>query len=270
MTSPRRSLLALGAAMLLALPLNAVPTDAWAQAPEEIVKAGKVLIAIDTTVPPYGSLDAQMQPTGMDVELGQLVGKALGVPVEFVTVTSPGRIPALLTKRVDLVISIFSITAERALQVDFSNPYGGQSTVLLAPKGRKIAGPKDLVGLKVGATRGAIEDVVLTEVVKNNPGITYLRFDDGPSCAQAMLSGQIDAMGGGDYGEIYLRKSASGDEFEQKFVLRPNYFGIGLRKGNPALLHWVNTLLFTLKNDGTLDRLSMKYRNKPIGDLPAF
>src|ERR1019366_2708483 len=92
---------------------------ATAQTPDEIIKAGKVVIAIDTTVPPYGSLDAQMQPSGLDVELSQLIGKALGVPVELVTVTSPGRIPALLTKRVDLVVSIFSITAERALQVDF-------------------------------------------------------------------------------------------------------------------------------------------------------
>ena len=33
------------------------------------------------------------------------------------------------------------------------------------------------------------------------------RFYDGPSRAQAMLSGQVDAMGGGDYGDIYLRKS---------------------------------------------------------------
>ena len=263
MTALRRTMLA--AALAFALPFAA-----HAQAPEDIVKAGKVVIAIDTTVPPYGSLDAQMQPTGLDVELSQLIGKALGVPVEFATITSPARIPALLTKRVDMVVSIFSITAERALQIDFSNPYGGQSTVMIAPKGRAITGPKDLVGLKVGATRGAIEDVVLTQIVKDNPGITYLRFDDGPSCMQAMLSGQIDAMGGGDYGEIYLRKSAGGDAFEQKFVLRPNYFGIGIRKNNPALLHWINTLLFTLKNDGTLDRLSMKYRNKPIGDLPAF
>src|SRR5208283_4954733 len=102
-------------------------------------------------------------------ELAQLVGKALGVPVEFVTVTSPGRIPALLTKRVDLVVSIFSITAERALQVDFTNPYGGQATVLIAPKSRAIKGPKDLVGIKVGATRGAIEDIVLTQLAKDNP-----------------------------------------------------------------------------------------------------
>lgn len=264
MLAPRRYLLALFA-LLFALPIAA-----RAQTPEDIIKAGKLVVAIDTTVPPYGSLDTQMQPTGIDVDLARLVGKALGVPVEFVTVTSPGRIPALLTKRVDMVISIFSITAERALQVDFSNPYGGQATVLIGPKNRAIKGPKDLVGLKVGATRGAIEDIVLTQIVKDIPGITYLRFDDGPSCAQALLSGQIDAMGGGDYGEIYLRKSASGQEFEQKFVLRPNYFGIGIRKGNPALLHWINTLLFTLKNDGTLDRLSMQYRKQPVGDLPAF
>jgi polar amino acid transport system substrate-binding protein len=247
-----------------------LPLAGKAQTPDEIIKAGKIVIAIDTTVPPYGSLDAQMQPSGLDVELSQLIGKALGVPVEFVTVTSPGRIPALLTKRVDLVASIFSITAERALQVDFTNPYGGQATVLIAPKSRAIKGPKDLVGIKVGATRGAIEDIVLTQLAKDNPGINLLRFDDGPSCVQAMLSGQIDAMGGGDYGEIYLRKSASGDAFEQKFILRPNYFGIGIRKGNPGLLHWLNTVLFTMKNDGTLNQLSMKYRNQPMLDLPSF
>jgi len=85
-----------------------------------------------------------------------------------------------------------------------------------------------------------------------------------------MLSGQIEAMGGGDYGDIYLRKSAGGEEFEQKFVLRPNYFGIGIRKGNPALLHWLNTLLFTMKSDGTLNRLSMTYRKAPVIDLPSF
>ena len=55
-----------------------------------------------------------MEPSGFDIDFARLIGKALGVPVEFVTVNSPGRIPALLTNRVDLVVSIFSITAERA------------------------------------------------------------------------------------------------------------------------------------------------------------
>ena len=53
-----------------------------------------------------------------------------------------------------MVVAIFSITAERALQVAFSIPYAGQSAVLIAPKTASIKGPDDLKGLKVGVTRG--------------------------------------------------------------------------------------------------------------------
>ena len=55
-----------------------------------------------------------------------------------------------------MVIAIFSITPERALQVAFSIPYAGQSAVLIAPKTTAIKGPDDLKGLKVGVTRGAL------------------------------------------------------------------------------------------------------------------
>ena len=70
-------------ATLAAAPARAVTTD-------EIISRGKVIIAIDTTTAPYGMVDATMQPAGFDIDVANLVGKALGVPVEFVTVTSPG------------------------------------------------------------------------------------------------------------------------------------------------------------------------------------
>jgi polar amino acid transport system substrate-binding protein len=260
-----KSMLAL-AAMAIAV-LWAAPGEA--QTVDEIIKRGKVVIAIDTTVPPYGMLDASNQPSGIDVEVANLIGKNLKVPVEFVTVNSPGRIPALLSNRVDMVVAIFSITAERALQVSFSIPYAGQSAVLIAPKTTNIKGPEDLKGLKVGVTRGALEDGALTQL--NPSGMTMLRFDDGPSVAQAMLSGQIDAMGGGDYGEIYLRKGAKGEEYEQKFPLRAAHFGIGVRRGNPDLLQWLNTFVYQIKNSGELDAISRKYRNgQPMIPLPVF
>lgn len=242
---------------------------ASAQTTDEIIKRGKVVIAIDTTVPPYGMLDGQNQPAGIDVDVANAIGKQLKVPVEFVTVNSPGRIPALLSNRVDMVIAIFSITPERALQVAFSNPYAGQSAVLIAPKGMTVKGPDDLKNLKVGVTRGALEDGALTAMAV--PGMQLLRFDDGPSTVQAMLSGQIDAMGGGDYGEIYLRKSAKGEEFEQKFPLRAAHFGIGIRRGNPELLQWLNTFVYAMKNTGELDAISRKWRaGAPMIALPVF
>ena len=260
-----KSVLAMAAMAIVSL--SAAPAEA--QTVDEIIKRGKVVIAIDTTVPPYGMLDTNNQPTGIDVEVANLIGKNLKVPVELVTVNSPGRIPALLSNRVDMVVAIFSITAERALQVSFSIPYAGQSAVLIAPKTANIKGPDDLKNLKVGVTRGALEDGALTQM--NPAGMNLLRFDDGPSVSQAMLSGQIDAMGGGDYGEIYLRKGAKGEEYEQKFPLRAAHFGIGIRRGNPDLLQWLNTFVYQIKNSGDLDAISRKFRNgQPMIPLPVF
>jgi polar amino acid transport system substrate-binding protein len=270
MTRPRleRLLGGLFASLLLLAAVAAAP--ARAVTTDEIISRGKVIIAIDTTTAPYGMVDANMQPAGFDIDVANLVGKALGVPVEFVTVTSPGRIPSLLTNRVDMVISIFSITAERALQVAFSIPYAGQSSVVLAPKSVQIAGPEDLVGLKVGVTRGTGEDGLLTAQAEKTPGIEILRFDDYASISQAMLSGQIDAMGGGDYGDMYLQKSAKGEDFELKYILKSFYFGIGVRKDSPELLQWLNTFIFTIRSDGTLEALSQKHRGAPLPALPTF
>ena len=80
--------LLLGAGALAGAAL--LPSAGQAQTPDEIIKRGKVVIAIDTTVPPYGMLDASNQPAGIDVEVANLIGKNLKVPVEFVTVNSPG------------------------------------------------------------------------------------------------------------------------------------------------------------------------------------
>ncbi len=247
-----------------------LPVTAIAQTVDEIIARGKLIVAVDTTTPPYGFLDAELKPTGFDIEVANKMGEALGVPVEFVTVTSPGRIPALLTKQVDVVISIFSITAARAIQIDYSIPYAGQSAVVIAPKSTQIKSHADLVGKKVGLTRGTGEDGLLTAAAEANPGIEILRFDDYSSLLQAMVSGQIDAMGGGDYGEIYLKKAQNGDDFEQKYILKTFYFGIGVAKGNDNLRQWINTWLFVQKADGVLEALSMKYRNQPLPALPVF
>jgi polar amino acid transport system substrate-binding protein len=265
----RRKLLTLGAAGAAGAAVGTAPREAAAQTVDEIIRRGRVVVAIDTTVPPYGSLDQRGQPQGIDIDVSRAIGRFMNIPVEFVTVNSPGRIPALLSNRVDLVVSIFSVTPERALQVAFSIPYGGQSAVLIAPKARAIAGPDDLRGLRVAVTRGALEDGALTGL--NIPNVQIMRFDDGPSVAQAMLSGQVDAMGGGDYGEIYARRGSRGEEYEAKFTLRAAHFGIGLRRGNPDLLQWLNTAVYTLKNSGELDTISRRWRDgAPMVPLPVF
>jgi polar amino acid transport system substrate-binding protein len=244
---------------------------AHAQSVDDIIRKGTLVVAIDTSTPPYAMLDASMQPSGFDIDLAGLIAKSLGVKLEFVTVNSPGRIPALLTNRVDMVVSIFSITAERAQQVWFTNPYAGQCSAIVGPKTMMAKSLDDLRGKKVAVTRGTPEDAITSAWSKEHgDAISVLRFDDFPSTMQAMLSGQVDLLGGGDYGEIYLRKSRGGDDFEMKFPLRCFHFGIGIRRGQTDLLKWLNTFIYTVKNDGTLEALSQKWRKAPLPDLPVM
>ena len=95
-------------------------------------KRGKVLIAVDPTSGPFGVTGADGKPDGYDVDVAKLVAKYMGVQLELVPVTSTNRIPFLLTNRVDMVISLFAITPQRALQVAFSIPYARAATVMLA------------------------------------------------------------------------------------------------------------------------------------------
>ena len=52
--------------------LVAVMSLAHADALDDIKKAGKIRIAIDLGVPPYGMTDDKMQPAGLDVEVAKL------------------------------------------------------------------------------------------------------------------------------------------------------------------------------------------------------
>src|SRR2546423_3158662 len=97
--------------MLLGLaPLGA----AQAQTVDETIKRGKVIIGVNTTTPIFGILGKDGQPEGYDPDVARLVGKYLGVPVEFVPVTAANRISFLLSNRIDMIIALFGITPERA------------------------------------------------------------------------------------------------------------------------------------------------------------
>ena len=96
--------------LLLGLWTPPLASSATAQTVDEIIKRGKVIIGVNTTTPIFGLMGNDGQPEGYDPDVARLVGKYLGVPVEFVPVTGANRLPYLLTNRVDMVIALFGIT----------------------------------------------------------------------------------------------------------------------------------------------------------------
>ncbi len=242
---------------------------AAAQTIDEIIKRGKIVVGVSTTTPIFGLMGKDGQPEGYDPDVARLAAKYLGVNAEFVAVTGANRIPFLLGGRVDMVIALFGITPERAQQVWFSMPYATEAATLVAPASRNVKAVDDLKGLRVGVPRGAMQDLMLTPVAAEKQ-INLMRFDDEATALQAMISGQVDLVGTGLLVNRRLNRNDPGKDYQVKIVLRPLHFGIGVRRGQGELLQWLNTFIYTIKNNGELDAISRKWREIPLEDMPVF
>lgn len=236
---------------------------------DAIQKRGKVLIAIDTGTPPYGMLNQDMKPEGIDVDMAEKIAKDLGVPLEIVPVTGPNRIPFLLTNKADIVISTFSVTPERAKSVAFTIPYGAEELVVAGKKSIPVAKVEDLAGKSLGVVRGTIQDTEITRVAPEST--TIRRYEDDATAASAILSGQVDFFVNGEVLSKAIMDKDPTQSLEQKFVLRSSPYSIGVRQGDPDFLQMINTFIYTYRLDGTLEGFQTKWLGaKQTSPLPSF
>lgn len=113
------SLNKLTAKILILLSLLFPALSAQAETVDDIISRGEVRIGVDISTPPFGSLDKEMKPAGLDVDMANLLAKDLGVKLELVPLTGQNRIPSLLTDKVDFIVASFGIYTERARSIAF-------------------------------------------------------------------------------------------------------------------------------------------------------
>jgi polar amino acid transport system substrate-binding protein len=259
-----RSLLRLiaGAAFaLLSFGLSAVSVSAWADTLDDIRKAGKIRIAIDLAIPPFGMTDDKMQPTGSDVDLARLLAKDLGVELEIVTATGPTRIPMLQTNKADIVVSTLSITPDRAKVIDFTAPYADHPSVVAGLTSLSIKQMSDLDGKKVGVVRGTTQDSDLTRQAK---GAQLVRYEDDATMALAVASGQVDILATARSLLPAISKKNPARTVEPKITMQTNWLAIGMRKDEPRLLAWVNDWVRTNLKNGKLAAIYKQYHGVDI------
>lgn len=232
---------------------------------DDIKKSGKIRIAIDLGVPPYGMTDAQMQPTGLDVEAARMLAKDWGLQFEHVPTTGASRIPALQTGKADLVISSLSYTAERAKVIDFSLGYAVLRTVIAAPKSVNVKSLADLDGKTVGTVRGTTHDTQLTR--EGPKGMKLVRYEDDATEGQAFLSGQVDIFSTAEMLVPQLDKKNPARQVEVKFVLDNFKLCIGIKKDEARLVEEVNKWVLANIKNGKLNELNKKYFGADLPEL---
>lgn len=245
----------------IAVALLSLGAAAHADTLDDIKKAGKVRIAIDTAIPPFGMTDDKMQPAGSDVDTAKLLAQDLGVQLEIVPTTGPSRIPALQTNKADLVISTLSITPERAKVVDFSVPYADHPSVVAGLPSITIKSYADLAGKKVAVVRGTTQDTDLTREAK---GAQLVRYEDDATMALAFASGQVDILATARALLPAISKKNPGRTAESKIIMQTNYLAIGLRKNEPKLKPWVDDWVKANLKNGKLGAIYKKWHGVDI------
>ncbi len=225
-----------------------------------------ITIAIPTDFPPYGFVGTDMAPQGLDIDMARLIAAKLGVAVELVPVSSANRIPYLVTRKADLVISTLGKTPERAQVIDFTSAYSPYYQAVFAPKTTVIKSAADLAGKTISVTRGALEDTELTKIAP--PAADIKRFEDNNATVSAFVSGQVQviATGASVAGNMMARNPQLSVEYKLLLKESPNF--IGVAKGEDKLRLKVDEIIAAAKASGDLDKLAMKWLGRPAGDLP--
>ena len=250
-----------------AFALAAALVPAHAQTALDDIMAKKLLVvAIPTDSAPYGFVGTDLKPQGLDIDTAELIGAKLGVKVELVPVTSANRIPYLQTRKADLVISTLGKNPEREKVIDFTAAYSPFFQAVFGPKSLLVKTPADLAGKTIGVTRGAMEDQEVSKIAPASADIK--RFEDMNGTVSAYAAGQVQLMGVGASvaGNFSAKNPQVSTEYKLLLKESPNY--IGVAKGEDKLRTKVNEIIAAAKASGELNKLSLKWLGRPMGDLP--
>ncbi|MBI5166814.1 MAG: transporter substrate-binding domain-containing protein [candidate division NC10 bacterium] len=249
--------------LIVSLGLPALAADTL----DEVKARGKLIAGVKADFPPFGFIDEKGQNTGFDIDIAREFARYLfGDPnkVELVAVTSANRIPNLVGRKIDIILASMTILPERAEVIDFSDPYFYSGHLLMVRKGSPIKSYQDLAGKKVITLQGSTGDKYIKELVPTAERITFTKNSE---CLLALKDGRGVAFVQDDVLLLNMVKNEPTLEVVGFPPFKPAPYGLGVRKGNPKFLAWVNDALKKMKKEGSYDKLYTKWFGEVAGKL---
>ena len=193
---------------------------------------------------PWAMRDRNGELVGFEIDVGRKLAEDMGVEAEFTPTAWDGIIPALVSGKFDIIISGLSITPQRNLTVNFTQPYAYTGATVVASRplteGFSIEdfnSPEVTFTARRGATPAAV-------IANSFPEAELLLFDEDGAAIQEVLNGNAHATmasepapsrEAGTYPDtLYLPFDILFDQQGE---------GFALRKGDPDALnffdHWI-------------------------------
>lgn len=211
------------------------------------------VVGTNAEYPPFEYVE-NGEIAGFDAEIIKEVAKRMGIEYKWLNTNFDGLIPALQTKKVDIVIAGMSVTPEREKAVNFSVPYLTSNVAIVTNSKNPIKDMNDLSGKSYGVELGTTKEASARKI----DGAEVVPFSSTTGALVALKSGKIDGM--------VLDESVSSKYIEKN----PELVLVGVMEGEPKaaafnkddkeLMENFSKVLEEMMADGTVAELREKYK----------
>lgn len=215
---------------------QAATSSSKARTIKQIKKSGELRIAVFSDKKPFGYVDNKGNYQGYDVYFGNQLAKDLGVKIKYVPVDAANRAEYLISNKVDITLANFTVTEERAKQVDFALPYMKVSLGVVSKNG-DITKPEQLNGKTLIVSKGTTAETYFEE---NYPEVKLQKYDQYSDAYQALLDGRGDAFSTDNTEVLAWALENKGFEVGITSLGNVDTIAPAVQKGNKELLDYIN------------------------------
>ena len=203
----------------------------------DIKQSGKLIIGVFSDKAPFGYIDKDGNYQGYDVYFAERLAKDLGVKAEYISLEPANRVEYAKTGKVDIVLANFTVTKERAEQVDFALPYMKVALGVVSPAKANITSIDQLKDKLLIVAKGTTAE---TYFAKHHPEVKLLKFDQYTETFNALLDGRGAAFST-DNTEV-LAWAMKNPDFKVGITSLGDLDTIApaVQKGNKELLAYIN------------------------------
>jgi polar amino acid transport system substrate-binding protein len=238
-----------------------LPSVALADTLDDIVARGTLRVGMEPGYMPFEMTNKKGEIIGFDVDMAKRMAKAMGVKLELVSTAWDGIIPALITKKFDIIMSGMTLTQERNLKISFASPYIviGQSVLIDKKLSGDVKSYKDLNDkkYKVASKLGTTGEQATKRMI---PNATYISFETEQEGVMDLLNGKVDAF----VYDLPFNAIAFAEKGQGKLALLDEPFTFeplawAVNRGNADFINWLDNFLRQVKNDWTYDKIYSKW-----------
>ncbi|KJZ20559.1 transporter substrate-binding domain-containing protein [Loktanella sp. S4079] len=209
-----------------------------------------VRLGTEGAYPPYNFINDAGEVDGFERELGDELCARAELTCEWVTNEWDSIIPNLVSGNYDAIIAGMSITDERKEVIDFSENYTQPD-----PSAFLALSEIELSGAIIAAQASTIQAAYVAEM----EGATLLEFATPDESVAAVKNGEADAVLADKAFLLPIAESDAEVSLIGEDVLIGGGIGLGVRQSDTELRDKFTAAIQSMKADGTLNELIVKW-----------